>query len=92
VSYWILAYSPADPGWNALVFGAAIAVLALLRLSRVGMAWLFSVANAPIGVWLIISAFTIADSRMAMTNFVVCGAIVLAFAMFAAMVRSPRTL
>src|SRR5919199_1556596 len=51
VSYWILDYSSSDPGWNALVFGAAIAVLALLRLSGVGMAWIFSAANAAIGVW-----------------------------------------
>jgi hypothetical protein len=92
VSYWILDYSAADPGWNALVFGAAIALFALLRLSGAGLSWIFSVANALIGIWLGISAFAIADSDVAMTNFVVCGTAVFVLAMFAAAVRSPRML
>jgi hypothetical protein len=92
VSYWILDYSPADPGWNALVFGAAIALLALLRLTGMSLSWIFSVVNIAIGLWLGISAFTIADSDVAMTNFVVCGAAVFVLAIFAAAVRSPRML
>jgi SPW repeat len=92
VSYWILDYSAADPGWNALVFGAAIGLFAVLRLSGVPMSWIFSAANFGIGVWLVISAFTIADSDVARTNFVLCGAAALVLALFAAIVRSPRTL
>ena len=92
VSYWILDYSSADPGWNALVFGAVIAVLALLRLTGVSLSWVFSAANAAVGVWLVISAFTLADSGFAIANFVACGGAVFVFATFGAATRWTRTL
>jgi hypothetical protein len=84
VAPWVLGYSPGDPRWNDIVFGAIVAILALLRATGAyRQAWL-SWINALIGTWLIVAAFTIDHSTISSWNNLVVGAIVLGLALSSA--------
>ncbi len=81
VSPWLLSFAATSAAmWNAVLFGAIIAVLALAALMRfrdweewVGMA---------VGVWLVVSPWVLgfAATRMAMWNAVIVGILTLALA------------
>jgi hypothetical protein len=88
VAHWVLSYTGADPTWNDVIFGLAIALFAIIRLSGIPATRFFSIVNMAIGAWLIIAAFTIADSTAALVNNLACGAAVLLIAGVAAMVAS----
>jgi hypothetical protein len=88
VAHWVLSYTGADPTWNDVIFGLAIALFAIIRLSGIPATRFFSILNMAIGAWLIIAAFTIADSTAALVNNLACGAAVLLIASVAAMVAS----
>jgi hypothetical protein len=88
VSHWVLGYTGSDPTWNDVIFGLAIALFAILRLSEIPATRFFSVLNMAIGAWLIIAALTIADSTAALVNNLVCGAVVLVLAGIAALSAS----
>jgi SPW repeat len=88
VAHWVLSYTGADPTWNDVIFGLAIALFAIIRLSGIPATRFFGILNMAIGAWLIIAAFTIADSTAALVNNLACGAAVLLIAGVAAMVAS----
>jgi len=80
ISPWILGYSGSDAKWNPVVFGIAVGVLALGRLTAArGTEWL-SWLNMAIGVWLFISAFWLAHSSQASWNVGVLGVVVFVLA------------
>ena len=84
VAPWVLNYRVGDPKWNDVIFGAAIAILALTRVGGAFRASGVSVLNALIGVWLIIAAFTIDASWTAGWNDVILGAVVFILALASA--------
>jgi hypothetical protein len=87
-AHWVLGYTGSDPTWNDVIFGLAIALFAILRLSGIPATRFFSVLNMAIGAWLIIAALTITDSTAALVNNLVCGAVVLVLAGIAALSAS----
>lgn len=76
ISPWVLGYTSDDATWNPVVFGAIVAVLALVRLAGAYRASWLSWINAAIGVWLFVSAYWLADSATASWNVGVLGVIV----------------
>jgi hypothetical protein len=84
VAPWVLNYRAGDPKWNDVVFGAAIAILALTRVGGALRESWISVVNALIGVWLFVAAFTIDASRTAGWNDVILGVIVFVLALASA--------
>ncbi len=90
VSHWVLSYSASDPAWNDTVFGILVAAAALVRISRRPDTRWLSWLNAAVGVWLIVSGFTIASSSAATVNNVIVGTIVLALAIAAAVPARSR--
>jgi hypothetical protein len=78
---WVLAYTAADTRWNAVVFGALIAVLALVSIAIPARTAALSAVSAAIGVWLFIAGFWLADSGRATWNDWILGTIVFAVGM-----------
>lgn len=78
---WVLAYSGRDPRWNDVPFGAIVAIFALVRASGAYREEIVSWANAAIGVWLIVAAFTIDYTARASWNDIILGIIVLLLAL-----------
>lgn len=76
IAPFVLGYHGSDPIWNDVVFGAIVAVLALVRVSGAYRASALSWINALIGVWLFISAFWLDKSSTAATNDIILGIIV----------------
>jgi hypothetical protein len=84
VAPWVLGYKPGNPRWNDVAFGALVALLALTRVfGAYRQSWI-SLANALIGAWLVVSAFTIDTSGLALVNDLVCGALVAVYALSSA--------
>jgi SPW repeat len=92
VAHWVLSYTGADPTWNDVIFGVAIALFAVIRLSGIPATRFFGILNMAIGAWLVIAAFTITDSSAAFVNNLVCGAVVLVLAGVAALAPARETL
>ncbi|HEU4976198.1 MAG TPA: SPW repeat protein [Baekduia sp.] len=84
IAPFVLGYSNGDPYWNDIVFGAIVAVLALVRVSGAYRASELSWINAAIGIWLIGSAFWLDSTATAGWNDVILGAIVLILAALSA--------
>jgi hypothetical protein len=82
LSPWIVNYTNADSAWNPIVFGAIVAVLALVRAGGAFKAQALSLINMLIGVWLFISAFWLADSGQASWNVGILGVVVFFLAAF----------
>ncbi len=76
IAPWVLGYHYLDPKWNDVVFGAIIAILALVRAAGAYRAQWMSWINALIGVWLFVAAFTIDYSGVASGNDIVLGIVV----------------
>gem|GEM_PF-697315 len=82
--------------WNSVVVGAAVAILAMVRVAKPlefeGLSWL----NFVLGLWLIASPFVLgfADLVGVMWNFVILGAIIFAMAAWSAMAtrREPTAI
>ena len=80
LSPWILGYTRADAWWNPIVFGAIVAVLALVRaVGGVRIAWAAG-ANMLIGAWLFVSAWWLAVSAQAAWNVGIAGVVVVLLA------------
>ncbi len=92
VSHWVLSYTNSDPIWNDVVFGLAIGVFALIRLSGKPVTRFVSVFNMAIGAWLVVAGLTIASSTAALVNNIACGAVVFLIAAFASLFPSERAL
>jgi hypothetical protein len=79
ISPFVLAYGSGDAYWNPIVFGAIVALVAVVALARLGgayratwLAWL----NMAIGAWLFISGFWLASTARASWNEWILGVIV----------------
>lgn len=80
IAPWMLGYPASDPRWNDVVFGAIVALLALIRISGAyAESWL-SWINAIVGVWLFVSAWAIDQSSAAAANDIILGVIVFVLA------------
>jgi SPW repeat-containing protein len=80
LSPWILGYTTADAWWNPIVFGAIVAVLALVRaVGGVRIAWAAGV-NMLIGAWLFVSAWWLAVSSQAAWNVGIVGVVIVLLA------------
>lgn len=88
----MLGYSSADPIWNGVVFGLAIAALALARMCGAPGLRFVSVAHIAIGAWLVVAAFTITVSTAAFVNHIASGAAVLLLDGFASLFPSQEAL
>jgi hypothetical protein len=84
IAPWVLGYSGEDPRWNDVVFGAIVALFALIRISGAYRESWLSWLNALIGVWIFIAAFTIDYSTAAMSNDIIVGAIVFLLGLWSA--------
>ena len=84
IAPFVLGYRSGDPYWNDIVFGAIVAVIALVRISGAYRASELSWANAIIGVWLFVSAFWLDASGRASWNDVIMGIIVFVLAIASA--------
>jgi hypothetical protein len=76
IAPFVLGYGSGDPYWNDIVFGAIVAVLALVRISGAYRASELSWINALIGVWLFVSAFWLDSTGRAGGNDIILGIIV----------------
>lgn len=81
IAPWVLGYSIADPRRNDVVFGIIVGVFALIRVSGAYRDEWLSWANAVIGVWLIVAAFTIDHTAAASWNDIILGIIVVLLAL-----------
>lgn len=84
IAPFALGYGSGDPYWNDIVFGAIIAVLALVRISGAYRASELSWINALIGVWLFVSAFWLDSTGRAGGNDIILGIIVFLLAIASA--------
>jgi hypothetical protein len=84
ISPFVLGYTGADATWNPIVFGAIVAVLALVRMAAGPEAAWVSLINMAIGVWLFLSAFWLASSSQASWNVGVLGVVVFVLGAWAA--------
>lgn len=84
VAPFVLNYSSADPVWNDVVFGGAIALIALLRIGGLYRESWLSWLNVAFGAWIFISAFWLDDSSTAAWNDIILGAIVVVLGMLSA--------
>jgi hypothetical protein len=76
IAPFVLSYQSGDPVWNDVVFGAIVAVLALVRVAGAYRASELSWINALIGVWIFASAFWLDSSGTAAANDIILGIIV----------------
>jgi SPW repeat len=76
IAPFVLGYRSGDPVWNDVVFGAIVALIALVRISGAYRATELSWVNALIGVWIFVSAFWLDQSSTAAVNDLILGAIV----------------
>lgn len=75
VAPFVLAYGDADPVWNDVVLGAAVAILATARVAGAhGAAWL-SWTIVVIGAWVFASAFWLDGTATVAINDVVVGSL-----------------
>ena len=79
-SPFVLAYVAGDSRLNPIVCGAAIAVLALIRMGAWRAEWL-SLINIGIGIWLFGSGFWLAESPAATWNAWFLGVAVIVLAL-----------
>jgi hypothetical protein len=84
IAPFVLGYRSGDPYWNDIVFGAIVAVVALVRISGAYRASELSWANAIIGAWLFVSAFWLDATGRASWNDVIMGIIVFVLAIASA--------
>jgi len=78
---FVLAYGDGDPVWNDVIFGAATAIIALVRVSGAyRSAWL-SWVNALIGAWIVLSAFVLDETSTASSNDVIVGVLIVVIAL-----------
>jgi hypothetical protein len=84
IAPFVLGYGSGDPYWNDIVFGAIIAVLALVRISGAYRASELSWINALIGVWLFVSAFWLDSTGRAGGNDIILGIVVFLLAIASA--------
>jgi hypothetical protein len=84
IAPFVLGYGSGDPYWNDIVFGAIVAVLALVRISGAYRASELSWINALIGVWLFVSAFWLDSTGRAGGNDIILGIIVFLLAIASA--------
>jgi hypothetical protein len=63
VAPFVLDYSGGDPYRNDIVFGAIVAVIALVRVAGAYKASWLSYLNGLIGVWLLASVVSTASDR-----------------------------
>ena len=94
VAAFVLGYAGiAAALWNEILVGAAIAVLAWLRVSNpermTGLSW----TNAVLGVWLIAAPFVLgyAATAAAMWNEVIIGLVVAALGTWSAIATNQAT-
>ncbi|MDP8942922.1 MAG: SPW repeat protein [Actinomycetota bacterium] len=80
VAPFVLAYGENDPVWNDVVFGASVAVLAVVRMVAGPRAAFLSAVNLLIGGWLFASAFWLYDSATAAWNDGITGVIIMLLA------------
>jgi hypothetical protein len=84
IAPFVLGYGNGDPYWNDIVFGAIVAVLALVRISGAYRASELGWINALIGVWLFVSAFWLDNTGRAGGNDIILGIIVFLLAIASA--------
>lgn len=89
ISPFVLGYLLPDTVWNPIGAGALILLLALARVSGAYRERWLSGVNALIGLWLIASAFVLADSGQAEGNVGFVGLIVFLLAIWSVGV-TPR--
>ena len=90
IAPWVLDYWTSDPRWNDVACGAAVALLALIRLAGAFRASWLSWINAVIGAWVFVAAFTIDRSAVAAWNDAIVGAAI--FLLAAASADATRRL
>jgi hypothetical protein len=90
IAPFVLGYANGDPYWNDIVFGAIVAVIALVRLSGAYRADWLSWLNALIGIWIFVSAFWLDQTMTAGWNDIILGAIVFVLGMIGATARADR--
>lgn len=88
-SPFVVGYEAEDTLWNPIVFGAVIALLALIRVLGVYRASWLSGVNALLGLWLFASAFWLAASGEATWILLIMGMIVFFLAIWSGAV-TPR--
>jgi len=84
IAPFVLNYQSGDPIWNDVVFGAIVAVLALIRVTGAYRASILSWANAIIGAWIFVSAFWLDSSGRAAANDIIFGVVVFVLAIASA--------
>ncbi|HEY7075746.1 MAG TPA: SPW repeat protein [Solirubrobacteraceae bacterium] len=84
IAPFVLGYGNGDPYWNDIVFGAIVALIALIRISGAYRAEWLSWINALIGVWIFVSAFWLDSTMTAGWNDIILGVIVFILALISA--------
>jgi len=76
IAPFVLGYGDGDPTWNDVIFGAAVVVLAAIRMTAARgtqwAGWLTALA----GAWIFASAFWLDDTATASWNNIILGIIV----------------
>ncbi|HWA87785.1 MAG TPA: SPW repeat protein [Opitutus sp.] len=90
ISAWAIGSTTAGVMWNNVLCGAAIFILATIRLSGRSRAGVPSWLNALLGIWVIISPFVLKGSMAQSWNCVITGAIVVIFGLTSASAAAPR--
>ncbi len=76
VAPFALGYDDSDPAWSDVAFGALIAALGLVRVTRTLRGSWVGYLSALAGGWVFVAAFWLDDSGQAMWNDMIAGAIV----------------
>jgi hypothetical protein len=84
ISPWVLGYTGGDAVWNAVIFGAAVGLLALAPITGGLQATWASWLNMASGVWLFVAGFWLESSAQASWNDWILGVIVFVLGAWAA--------
>jgi hypothetical protein len=81
VAPFVLGYGDGDPAWNDVVFGAIVAIIALVRATGAYRAAWLSWIGALVGVWIFAAAFWLDATSTAVVNDLILGCLVLVLAL-----------
>jgi hypothetical protein len=84
-SPFVVGYGLGDPRLNAIITGAAVAVLAFLRAARATLTPLLSWANVVLGAWLIVAGLTVHSQPIPSINESISGAMIVFLALTSAL-------
>ena len=91
LSSWIVGYTSVGMLWSNLIVGAAVFVLAIVRVNSQSHAGVPSWINAALGIWAIISPFVFHATTGEKWNCVIVGVLITLFALTSGTAGATRT-